>query len=99
MQSLQEDHGSAAPWNTFAIFHGVCNIRNITCATNVAWRAGYVSCSESGLILAGEVGRKVRADQDAGSQLEIEPGGAASLVAVGGVHPGTKDEGSCKEMI
>ena len=51
------------------------------------------------MILAGEVGRKVRADQDAGPQLEIEPGGAASLVAVGGVHPWTKDERSCKEMI
>ena len=51
------------------------------------------------MILAGEVGRKVRADRDAGSQLEIEPGGAASHVTVGGVHPGTKDEGSCKEMM
>ena len=99
LQSLQEDHGSASPWNTFAILHGVCNIRNITCATNVAWRTGYVSCSESGLILAGEVGRKVRADRDAGPQLEIEPGGAAGLVANVGVHPRTKDERSCKEMI
>ena len=51
------------------------------------------------MILAGEVGRKVRTDWDAGSQLEIEPGGAAGLVANVGVHPRTKDERSCKEMI
>ena len=49
--------------------------------------------------MAGEVGRKVRADWDAGPQLEIEPGGAARLVAVVSVHPRTKDERSCKEMI
>ena len=51
------------------------------------------------MILAGEVGRKVWTDWDAGPQLEIEPGGATGLVAVAGVNPGTKDERSCKEMI
>ena len=51
------------------------------------------------MILAGEVGWKVGTDQDAGPQLEIEPGGAAGLIANVGVHPRTKDERSCKEMM
>ena len=70
-----------------------------TCAINITWRTNPVSGSKSELILAGEVGRKVRADRDAGPQLEIEPGGAASCVAVVSVHPRTKDERSCKEMM
>ena len=67
---------------------------DITCTVNDTWRAHLIPCPESGLILAGEVSRKVRADKNTGPQLEIEPVRAASLVAVGGVHPGTKEEGS-----
>ena len=69
---------------------------NFTCAVDLAWRAPCVSCSESQLVLAGNVGGQVWVwvDQVAGPQLELEPVGAAGLVAVGGSCPGTKDERS-----
>ena len=64
---------------------------DVTCTVNDTWRAHLIPCPESGLILAGEVSRKVWADKNTGPQLEIEPVRAASLVAVGGFHPGTKE--------
>ena len=63
-----------------------------TCTVEDTSRAHCSSCSESDLILAGEVGRKVWADQAAGSQLEIEPVVSASLVAVVSVRPQTIGE-------
>ena len=55
---------------------------SITCAVDAAWRAARVSCSESQLVLAGNVGGEVWADRSAGPQLEPKPVGAACLVAV-----------------
>ena len=51
------------------------------------------------MILAGNVGGKVWADRIAGPQLELEPVGAAALVAVRGSCPGTKDERSWKKRV
>ena len=64
----------------------------ITCTVNDTSRAHCSPCSESDLILAGEVGWKVWADKAAGSQLEKEPVVSASLVAVVSVRPWTIGE-------
>ena len=67
-------------------------IFDTTCTVEDTRRAHRSSCSESGLILAGEVGRKVWADQAARSQLEKEPVVSTSLVAVVSVRPWTIGE-------
>ena len=72
---------------------------SITCAVDAAWRAARVSCSESQLVLAGNVGGEVWADRIAGPQLELEPVGATGLFAVRGSCPVTKDERSWKNGI
>ena len=58
-----------------------------TCTVEDTRRAHRSSCSESGLILAGEVGWEVWADQAARLRLGIEPVVSASLVAVVSVRP------------
>ena len=63
-----------------------------TCTVEDTRRARRSSCSESGLILAGEVGWKVWADQAARSRLEKEPVVSTSLVAVVSVRPWTIGE-------
>ena len=68
------------------------SVFNLTCAADVAWKAPRVSCSESQLVLAGNVGRKIWADWSASSELESEPVGAAGLVAVLSSCPVAKDE-------
>ena len=65
----------------------------LTCTVETAWRAPHVSCSESELVLAGNVGGKVWADGSAGPGLQPEPFCSTGLVAVGSACPGTKDEG------
>ena len=57
-----------------------------------AWRAPHISCSESELVLAGNVGGKVWADGSASPDLQPEPFCSTGLVAVGSACPGTKDE-------
>ena len=64
-----------------------------------AWWAPHVSCSESELVLAGNVGGKVWADGSAGPDLQPEPFCSTGLVAVGSACPGTKDEWIWKEGI
>ena len=59
----------------------------ITCTVNDTSRAHCSPYSESDLILAGEVGWKVWADQAAGSWLEKKPVVSASLVAVESLPP------------
>ena len=49
--------------------------------------------------MAGYVGGEVWADRGAGPQLELEPVGAAALVAVRGTYPGAKDERSWKNGV
>ena len=64
-----------------------------TCTVEDTRRAHRSSCSESGLILAGEVRQKVWADQAARSRLEKKPIVSTSLVAVGSLPPWTICEG------
>ena len=61
--------------------------------------APHVSCSESELVLAGNIGGKVWADGSASPDLQPEPFCSTGLVAVGSACPGTKDERIWKEGI
>ena len=72
---------------------------SFTCAADVAWRAHFVSCSESWLVLAGNVGGQIWADRGAGSELESEPVVAAGLIAVWSGCPVAKYEWSWKKDI
>ena len=72
---------------------------SFTCAADVAGRAHFVSCSESWLVLAGNVGGQIWADWSAGSQLEFEPVVAAGLIAVWSGCPISKDEWSWKKSL
>ena len=69
-----------------------------TCTVDDTRRAHRSSWSESDLILAGEVIRKVWADQAARSRLEVEPVVSASLVAVGSLPPWTIGERILKQF-
>ena len=70
---------------------------SFTCAADVDWRAHFVSCSESWLVLAGNVGGQIWADWSASSELESEPVVAAGLIAVLSGCPVAKDEWSWKK--
>ena len=70
-----------------------------TCTVEDTRRAHRSSCSESGLILAGEVIRKGWADQAARSRLEKEPVVSASLVAVESPPPWTIGERILKHFL
>ena len=70
-----------------------------TCTVEDTRRAHRSSCSESGLILAGEVFRKVWADQAARSHLEEKPFVSASLVAVESLPPWTIGERILKHFL
>ena len=70
-----------------------------TCTVDDTRRAHRSSCSESGLILAGEVIRKVWADQAARSRLEKKPFVSASLVAVESLPPWTIGERILKHFL
>ena len=70
-----------------------------TCTVEDTRRAHDRSCSDSDLILAGEVGWKVWADQAARSRLEVEPVVSASLVAVGSLPPWTIGERILKHFL
>ena len=74
-------------------------IFDTTCTVEDTRRAHRSSCSESGLILAGEVGWKVWADQAARSRLEKKPFVSASLVAVESLPPWTIGERILKHFL
>ena len=94
---------SQLPNNKNLLFHelGYWSIMvfDTTCTVEDTRRAHRSSCSESGLILAGEVGRKVWADQAARSWLEKKPIVSASLVAVESLPPWTIGERILKHFL